>query len=238
MTIEFLTQRLSRFVDLTSHEREAVAEWGERPLSVCAKQDVTRAGEPSNEICVILQGWACQSVDNQAGERQIVRILLPGDIANMRAVLLDASDNNVMTFTDASVALISKGRFLTTLDRFPRIREALWYSALVDEGIAKQWIVSLGRRDARKKIAVFFCEQWVRGDMVGLVHNERLELPLTQKDIGDIVGLTSVHVNRSLKALREADMLRTPRVLTRLQVARMAQMADFDLTYLQLARRR
>lgn len=117
----------------------------------------------------------------------------------------------------------------------PRISAALWWSSLQEEAMLRERIVSLGRRDARGRIAYLLCELLWRHAAVGLTDGEAFRLPLTQAELGDTLGLTPVHVNRILKEFRDAGFITIERrVLTLLDVEGLQDRAGFNKDYLHL----
>ena len=115
------------------------------------------------------------------------------------------------------------------------VAEALWRETLVDAAIFRQRIMGLGRRSAAGRIAHLFCEHWVRSATVGLTNESSCELPLTQNDIADALGLSTVHVNRSLQALRREKLVELRKAqMTVLDWDGLAKRAEFDVSYLHL----
>jgi CRP-like cAMP-binding protein len=120
-------------------------------------------------------------------------------------------------------------------ERFPRLTRALWWDTALDAGIHREWMISMGRRDAYQEIAHLLCELLLRFRSVGLAEDDSYVLPATQSELGDAFGLSTVHVNRTLQKLREEGLVvTTGRRVVIPDPERLMKMADFDPTYLQV----
>jgi CRP-like cAMP-binding protein len=119
--------------------------------------------------------------------------------------------------------------------RHPAIGRAMWIDALIDASIFREWILNVGRRDAKSRIAHLLCEVSVRMEAAGLNNGQGYHLPLTQEQLGDAVGLTSVHVNRTLRVLAEEGLIVRDRRHVRFDdIEKLRAVADFSALYLHL----
>jgi CRP-like cAMP-binding protein len=141
----------------------------------------------------------------------------------------------VMTLTPCRVAIVPHENLRRITERFPHLTRVFWLMTNLDAAIHREWEFSLGRRDAKGKLAALFCELHVRLQVVGLATERSYELPLTQTDLSDCLGLTNVHVNRMLRELRDAAVLElhAGRV-TILNLEALRQVGEFDPAYLYL----
>lgn len=204
------------------------------PQDVPARQDLIREGEPPGPLFVILEGWACRYQLLPEGTRQITAFLMPGDCCDMHMSVMSAMDHSIATLTRARVAQIPRARFDQLLATRPALMRALWWAQLVDEGVLRAWIVSMGRRGSVERVAHLMCELYVRARNTGLADGGRLELPLTQTVLGDALGLTPVHVNRVLRRLRQEGVMELRKGLLVVSSAeKLATIAGFDEQYLQ-----
>lgn len=164
--------------------------------------------------------------------------LLPGDACDLNVFGLAALDHSIATLSVSTVAFIPNAALERLSAWSPAITRALWWATLVDEGILREWLVTIGRRPADKRIAHLFCELAARLAAVGLADNDSMELPITQTELADTVGLTSVHVNRIVQQLRDQGLIAwRDRTLTVLRPQALRAFADFDPTYLHLPAR-
>ncbi|MFN3388580.1 MAG: Crp/Fnr family transcriptional regulator [Allosphingosinicella sp.] len=167
------------------------------------------------------------------GTRQIVAIQMPGDPLDLQHLFLDVADHNVQTLTQAEVALIPRTALQKIARERPAIGHAFTVNILVEASIFREWVLNVGRRDARTRIAHLLCEIAVRLDRQQLMHEYRCELPMTQEQLADSTGLTSVHVKRTLKALEAEGLIERDRRSVRFpQWERLKKAADFTERYL------
>ena len=233
-----LARKLSSFVDLTNEELQAIEAWCANPIRLQARATYIREGDRPENVCIVLDGWCNRYIDTRLGGRQIVGILLPGDMCDARAFILRAADHSLGALCDTVIASVARHAILNTLEVYPRLGQAIWWATLVDEGIARRWLFNVGQHRALSRMAHLFCELWTRARAIGFVSGGKFNLPLTQQDLGDALGMTGVHVNRTLRVLREERLIKLEdRELTLLDLPRLMRMAEFNSNYLQLERR-
>ena len=161
---------------------------------------------------------------------------LPGDLLDLQHLLLPRADHNLETITPATIASVPAAALLRLSKERPMVGEALWRDSLIDASIFREWVLNVGRRDAKGRIAHMLCEFAVRREKAGLGAPERFELPMTQAEIADATGLTSIHVNRMLQALAEDGAIaRTRRLIEITDWERLRRIADFHAAYLHAA---
>ena len=205
---------------------------------VRAKQDILSEGERPDHVHVILEGWAARYKTLSDGSRQIVAYLIPGDFCDLHVAVLGQMDHGIVALTRCRVAYIPSADLDDLTCQHNGLTRALWWSTLVDEGVLREWILNVGRRDAFGRIAHLLCEMHARMKMVGLVEDGKLALPLTQEQLADTTGLTAVHVNRTLQRLRKANLIELGQgMLTILDVAALRKLAGFNGNYLHIKRR-
>jgi CRP-like cAMP-binding protein len=200
-----------------------------------ADRVVVRAGEALGFSSVLLDGILCRFKDLRDGGRQITELHVAGDFADMHAYTLKRLDHNVMTLSPCRIGIARHEDLRRLFGAYPRLHDIYWFGTNLDAAIDREWTLSLGRRDARGRTAHLFCELRARLAVVGLADETGYDLPLTQTDIAECLGLTSVHVNRVLKELRESGIVqfRSGRV-TILDPAGLERAAEFDPGYLYL----
>ena len=142
-------------------------------------------------------------------------------------------DHSIATLTEARVCTIPRERMEGLAEKHPRIAQTFWWTQLVDEGVLRAWIVSMGRRNAIERISHLVCELYLRMRSVGIADGDRCRMPLTQTVLADALGLTPIHVNRVLRKLREAKVMELHGgELVVHDPARLASIAGFDDNYL------
>lgn len=215
--------------------RDAVGEVRDLP----ANRTFIRRGEELQQSTLLLDGLMCRYKDLGGGERQITELHVAGDFADLHSFTLKTLDHNIMTLTDCKVAMVPHERLAQITWDHPHLTRVLWFLTNLDAAIHREWVVSLGRRSALSRMSNLFCELHVRLGIVGLADEAGYALPLTQEELAECLGLTAVHVNRTLKELRERGVIefRSGRVQLR-DLAQLKRIAEFDPAYLYLGRPR
>lgn len=159
-------------------------------------------GETIDSCCMLIGGYACRSKLSRGGGRQIVAFNVPGDFLDLQHLLLPRADHNIEALTEATLACVSASRLTRVIERSPAIARLLWQDTLIEGSMFREWVLNVGRRDARSRIAHLLCEFVARRKAAGAAAVDAL-IPITQEQLADATGLTTVHVNRMLQRLRE-----------------------------------
>nr|WP_083841499.1 Crp/Fnr family transcriptional regulator [Bradyrhizobium sp. STM 3843] len=235
-TVNRLTRKLERYVRLGAEERVLLDQVTRSVDRIGARCDIVCEGNNSDHVHVIVEGMACRYKITSEGRRQVVAFLLPGDFCDLRLGLLSEMDHSVATLSECRVARIPREQIERMAAR-PLLARALWSAALADEAVLFEWLVNLGARDARSNLAHLFCELLIRLRAAGLTSGDSYKLPLTQQDLADTAGLSSVHVNRVLQSLRSDGLISFDgKSLSILDAERLSELSGFDASYLQLGR--
>jgi CRP-like cAMP-binding protein len=232
-----LVTKFETLARLGDEDRDALATLCADPREMGARRSVIREGERPDHVHLIVEGWAARYKLLPDGARQITAFLIPGDFCDLHVTILGEMDHSITTLTRAKVAYIPRSKMDAATER-PKLAKAFWWATLVDEAVLRAWIVNVGRRDAFEAIGHLMCELYVRMKNVGLADDHCYELPLTQEELGDALGLTPVHVNRVLQRMR-ADGLISFRagLLTILDYRRLEAASGFNSNYLHIAGR-
>ncbi len=167
---------------------------------------LVREGSIPGICAVLVSGYAYRQKMTGDGSRQILAVCIPGDAVDLQNIFLDISDHAVQMLTGGIVADLPREPLQELVLTRPALGRAIIQLTLIEASILREWVVNVGRRDARERIAHVLCEFAVRLETRGLTFHNGFELPMTQEQLADATGLTSVHVNRVLKGL-EADGL-------------------------------
>ncbi|MDO6415161.1 Crp/Fnr family transcriptional regulator [Sphingomonas sp. BIUV-7] len=237
MSQAFLAKILSAG-DLSPADQSLVLRLLDDVRTVAARRDIIRDGERPDHVHVMIEGWACRYKVLRAGPRQITAFLLPGDFCDTHVTIFNEMDHGIAAISESRVAYVPRGRMLELTER-PGIARAFWWASLVDEAVLRAWIVNLGRRDAFDRVGHLICELHARLHNVGLADDGTFDMPLTQEELSDALGLTPVHVNRVLKRLREEGLMSfRRRQITISDIAALRAATDFDPIYLHLSKQR
>jgi len=231
-----LVEKLGRFVKLATADREMINRISvERVRDYGAHQDVIREGDRPQHINLILAGWACRYKVLEDGRRQVIAFFLPGDMCDLNVFVLREMDHSIGAITPVTVSEISRPGFDELMLGHPRVIQAMWWESLVAAATQREWAVSLGQRDATERMAHLFCELFLRLKIVRLTKGNSCELPLTQSELAEATGLSSVHVNRTLQELRGLGLIVLREcILTIPSFEALAELAMFNANYLHL----
>jgi CRP-like cAMP-binding protein len=223
---------------VTEHEeavlRGAVTDVQELP----AGRTLTRSGQSLTHSTLLVEGIVARYVELAEGQRQIIELHVAGDFIDLHGFLLKRLEHNVGALTRVTVALMPHEAIRRITEEEPHLARLLWFSTLIDAAVQRERIVSIGRRSALARVAHLLCEMNVRLEVVGLARAGAFSLPITQADLADATGLTSVHVNRMLRRLREEGLVVHRGGEVQIQAWEQLQRAgDFSPDFLYLERR-
>lgn len=223
---------------LTDQERErleaAVAERRRLP----ARATLLDRGEHLRQSTMLVTGFMIRYIDDTEGRRQIVAFHVPGDFVDLHAFPLHVLDHSIATLTEVEIGIVPHGALKRLTAEDPDLAQKLWGSTLLDAAMHREWLFRLGRLDAVGRVAHFFSETNARLAAIGYGDGKAFGLPINQTDLGEITGLTAIHVNRVLRMLREERIctFRSSRVEIA-DLPRLEQIGQFDPTYLYLENR-
>lgn len=194
---------------------------------------LAREGEPTSACTLLLSGLAYRQKILSDGSRQIISFHITGEFLDIQNCLLEVADHNVQALTRSLVGIVPKESLLALMNARPDVRRAVWLDSLLDASVFREWVVNVGRRDARQRIAHLLCELALRLKAAGLSHGPTFDFPLTQEQLADATGLTPVHTNRTLQALRRSGLISlSASKLTILDWGALAEVGDFSERYL------
>ena len=232
-----LLRKMETLAALTDGDRQALRMATDSPVrSVMPRRDFAREGDTPTCVHLIVEGWAARHKILPDGRRQIVALLIPGDICDLNIQLLSQRDHSLVAITPLKLIEIPFGTMNQLIADSPRIAEALRLDALIVAATSHEWTLNVGQRSAYERIAHLMSEMAYRLERAGLGEGERIEWPLTQVDLADTTGLTPVHVNRTLQLLRaDGLIILTHRMLTIPDRPRLKRAGMFNSNYLHLA---
>ncbi|KLK93985.1 cyclic nucleotide-binding protein [Microvirga vignae] len=234
----YLIRKLEHFAKLSNEERTSLERAASLQLrQLNPREDIIYEGDQPTQVHLILNGWACRYKVLEDGRRQILGYLIPGDICDMRMFILKEMDHSIGAVSPISVAEIPKETIIALTDAFPRLSRAFWWNSLVEDAITREWIINNSQRESTERMAHLFCELFIRLRMVGLTNGNSCEIPVTQAELGETMGLSTVHVNRTLQELRALNLVNLKgRILTIPDLKALQVVAMFNDNYLHLDR--
>lgn len=234
--LELLLENLELRSPLPEQDRRAILALPYTLKSLAPGSYAVREGEPPTGCGVLVSGFAYRQKLTGDGGRQILSIHIPGEALDFQNIFLNIADHSVQMLTRGHVALVPRAEIQKIARSSAAIGHAILVSILVEASIFREWILNVGRRDAKSRLAHVLCELAVRLDASGMAEDMGYHLPMTQAELADALGLTPVHLNRVIRSL-EADGLinRSKRELSFPDWERMRDIADFNDRYLHLA---
>jgi len=235
---DVMLQRLSRLGNLSEDDRKAIASLPIEQADLRADQDVARVNERPSRSILITSGMAATYKDTLDGKRQIHSFHRAGDMPDLQSLHLKTLDAALETVTPCRVGFLRHDHLRLLCEKHPRVAAALWRSTLIDASIHREWMTNVGQRKAPARMAHLFCEQFIRSAVAGLSEpGERkvCAFPVTQPMLGEALGLSNVHINRTLQYLRDAALISFDHGrLEILDWKMLVDIAGFDPTYLHL----
>ncbi len=230
-----LVRRMVSTNDLDDGEKGALGKLPFTLASLGPQQDIVREGDRPTRSCLLLEGYLFTSKHIAEDRRQITSIYVAGDIPDLQSVHLEIMDMTLTSFTSCKVAYIQHSAIKSLCLENPRLALAFWRSTLIDAAMYREWIANVGQRSALSRTAHLMCELLTRLKAVGLSDGTSCDLPTTQTELADALGLSAVHMSRVLRDMRADGLIQLRgRRLTALKPAALAEVGDFDPTYLHL----
>jgi CRP-like cAMP-binding protein len=226
-------RKLSAAIDLTPEDRAVIDAILSNHIEIAAGSVFVREGQPLHQGQVVVQGWGYRFRMFQDGRRQISRLFLPGDFIGLNSALLGLPDQSVAALTDMVVSRFDARVFAEQLRKSPRLWLALLWSFTRDRSIMEERVASIGRRSSYERLAHIIVELYLRLELVGEAADQAFVLPATQEHLADLLGLTSIHVSRMLRRLRQDGLVAVEgRLIKILSREKLMKAADFDPQYL------
>jgi CRP-like cAMP-binding protein len=218
---------------ISPEARRAFLDIPSETASFDTYRDLLREGEQTVACCLMASGMVSRYKSLSSGGRQIVSFHVVGDMVDLQSCLMRIADHGIRAHTPVTVLRFGFAEILRIAERYPELGRAFWFDTLVDAAIFREWTLNVGRRTGRERVAHLLLEFAYRLERVGLSDGTEFFLPVTQADLADAVGMSPVHVNRSLQWLRANRLIRTQgKVVTITDKPRLTQIADFQATYL------
>jgi CRP-like cAMP-binding protein len=231
-------RKLRRGGHLSTADEDMLSGLFSRPRLAEAGRDLALEGDERTSLFLIVSGWACHSKQLANGARQIISLLLPGDLCQPFGIFPQDMSDSLSALTSVLVASVSPRHLRAAGHSRPAIEEALWWDLQLARELQNERVVSLGRRSAIERLSHLFCELHIRLAMVGMVQGPSMEMPVRQAQLADLLGLSAVHVNRSLQELRTQGLISLrDKTLVIHDLHELMELAQFDASYLHLGDR-
>jgi len=237
-----LSNPTARFLDkLANHsalgeaERQAILGLPVTILKVQSNRDFVRLGDRADHAHLVADGLIGRFGENGEGQRQIMAVHIPGDIADLHSVVVPAAGRALQALTSSTILRIPHSALREAARAYPAIAEALWRECALDAAILAEWVLNVGRRQARARAAHLLCEMAFRYRAAKAKGGFSFVFPVTQNHLADILALTPVHVNRTLKILRTDGLAAFDRGNVDISDwSALVEAGEFDPAYLEL----
>ena len=203
-----LVRRWSKHSRLSPDDRAAILALPYTAKTFGKDAYLVREGQAVTDCALLLRGFAFRQKVLRDGSRQIISFHVPTEFVDLQNALLGIADDSVQSANRTEAALIPRSALMELATARPALRVAMWIETLLDASIFREWVVNVGRRDSRSRIAHLLCELATRLKSIGNgAEDGNFEFPLTQEQLADATGLTSVHTNRTLQGLRRDGLI-------------------------------
>jgi len=231
-------KKLRKRVHISAEEERAIRNCFSESRKVPDHHVLVRSGDELNVSLLLLDGWLARTKDLAGGERQITALHVSGDFADLHGFTLKRLDHDVCTLSDCTIGVAPHERLMELTNKYPRLARVHWLMTNIDAAIHREWTLSLGRRTAMSRMAHLFCELYIRLRIGDRVEGDSYRFPLNQRELSECLGLTTVHVNRTIQELRRRGLVELTRDrLTILDRDALEGVAEFDPAYLYLDKR-
>ncbi len=233
--LNLFLNRVSARSRLADDERRAILDLPGEVVTVLSNRDLVRLGEVVDRTCLVADGLMARFGQTREGTRQISALYVPGDMPDLHSFVAPRSNWALTALTKTTVLRVPHAAIEDIVDRHPGIGKAFWRDCTIDAAITSEWILNIGRRSARARLAHLLCEMATRYEQIGQFVGLRFAFPISQVHLADALGLTSVHVNRMLGSLKRAGIVEvTKQVVNVIDWNALVSAAEFDVGYLQL----
>lgn len=232
----FLNKLVARS-NLGAAEQQAILSLPAHPAQIQTNRDFVRLGEQVNHACFVVAGLVGRFGQNLEGARQITAVHIPTDMVDLHSVVAPEACSALQALAVTTILRVPHDALRAAARNHPGIAEAFWRECVVDAAVLAEWVVNVGRRDARSRLAHLLCEIACRVEGLSKKGHQDVPFAATQAHIADMTGLTSVHVNRTLQALKQDGVVALHgRAIRILDWERLKQIGEFDSAYLRLGR--
>ena len=233
--LDLFVDKIETRAKLTEEEREALRRLPQKVVRTTGRTRIVEEGQRPTHSCMVLEGMVYRTKIAASGRRQIMSFHLPGDMVDLHTVLFKVADHTIESVRSAALVMIRHEVVLKTAEQWPALARAFWYDTLVDASVQREAQLNIGRRDARGRTAHLLCELVLRMRRVGLADGFAIDMPLTQTDLADALGITPIHINRVLAKFRAEGLITLDaRALAIHDWQRLVDIGEFDPLYLHM----
>jgi CRP-like cAMP-binding protein len=230
-----LIRQLLTVCPVSDTMKEVLTQLPMQIITVEEDREIVREGDRSSRCCLVLEGFVISFKITSEGKRQIVTYHLPGDIPDLQSLHLPVLDTSLATITPCTLGFIQHEALHVICESHPEVAKALWRWTLIAASIYREWVTNVGQRRSTARMAHVLCEMLIRMRAVGLAEGYACEMPMTQNELADATGMSTVHVNRTLQDLRRSKLITLKEnTLTAIDWDGLQAAGEFDPAYLHI----
>lgn len=235
MAQKALLRRISFYADLDDDDQRVIMDLKGREQRFEKNTEIVDAGQELDSILIVKEGWAVRYKSLEDGRRQVLNVLLPGDLFDLQVLVAAEADHSVKTVSNLTGLSVRPSVFRRLLTESGKLTLAFWWMQVQEEAFLREQIVRNGQQTARERIGHFLLELHRRAQIAGEGTREGFRVPLTQTIIADALGLTPIHTNRVLRQLeRDGFLERNDGWIIFKDAAGLAEISQFDPSYFHL----
>lgn len=235
VNIELFVRKLRGRHDLSGEEEAALRKMSWQHRRFERNQVIVQSDVELENSMLLLSGFVFRCKFTADGTRQIVETNLAGDFIDLHGFILQRLEHDIVAASRCEIATVPHSDLRKIMEDFPRLTRVLWFQTLVDASIHREWMLVLGKKRSRTRVAQLFCEMYTRLKLVGMAGDSNFSLPFSQQELSDITGMTPVHLNRCLRELRDAGLVTYRNGQVELHdLEGLKRAAQFDPAYLHI----
>ena len=228
-----LTDKLARLVALAPDEIAVLEDLQSTTRIVRRNREIVTEGKKYDALFVLIDGISMRYRILHDGRRQIMNIALPGDFIGFPSNFFEEALYSVSALVESVVSPVPFAKLFGVFDSHPRLAAAIFWSFACETAMYAEHLIDVGRRSALERVAHFLLELLTRLKNIGLADERSFRMPLTQELIADALGLSVPHVNRTLRQLRDDELVSIEQNIVIVNnVEELAALADFKKSYL------
>lgn len=229
--MDHFIRRIQHYADIKSHELDPLLGLRHSRQSYTSGQTIIALNEPVTTLYILESGWLMRSCHLDDGRRQIINFQLPGDYFDLMSIVGARSDHSLVAATDITLRAFDGRTFLKAIQESPKLASAFWWVTVQEETILRQQIVRIGRMSAKERVANFILELKRRQTIADGERTRFVPLPVPQAFLADALGLSIVHISRTLTTLKGEGLLKTSRQgIEILSFDKLVELAEYDNT--------
>ena len=200
--------RLDRYLALSDDDLDNLWQLVEAELTIGRRRDLVVDGYEYRKLCFVEAGFAARYKLLRNGKRQIINLVLPGDVVGLPGSFLEKARYSVLALTDLKMQVCSTHDYVQLCYKRPQFGLALSWLAVHEAIVCAEHVIDTGRRTPVERLAHFLLEMHARLEMVGQADEASFEFPLSQEVMSDALGLSTPHLNRTLAKLRADGLIK------------------------------